>query len=78
MAVRQYGLEQNAAAERALADASRTLMVAVDKHFVGFADVEGRARQHLAVDGDAALGDPGFRVAARYDDGIFCAEAIGT
>ena len=33
VAVRQYGLEQNAAAERALADASSTLMVAVDKHF---------------------------------------------
>ena len=39
--------------------------LAVDPHVVGVADVEGGALEHLAVDGDAARGDPGFGVAAR-------------
>ena len=47
---------------RALRRAQR---LAVDAHVVGLADVEGGAGQHLAVDGDAPLGDPGLGVAAR-------------
>ena len=39
--------------------------LAVDAHVVGFAHIEGWAAEHLAVDGDAALGDPGLGVAAR-------------
>ena len=44
---------------------ARAERLAVDAHVVGLADVKGGAREHLAVDADAALGDPGFGVAAR-------------
>ena len=43
--------------------------LAVDAHVVGFADVEGGAVEHLAVDDDAPLGDPGLRVAPRAEPG---------
>ena len=39
--------------------------LAVDPDVVGVADVIGGALEHLAVDADAAGGDPGFGVAAR-------------
>ena len=42
---------------------------AVDLDFVAFAHVEGGTRQDAAIDGDAALRDPVFRVAPRADAG---------
>ena len=46
---------------RTLALAKR---LAIDAHVVGIADVEGGAVEYLAIDADAAFGNPGFGVAA--------------
>ena len=51
---------------RALARAQR---LAVDRDAVGRRHVERRRGNHRAVDGDAAVGDPGLRLAARGEAG---------
>ena len=43
--------------------------LAVDADLVVGADIERGRGQHLAIDGDAALRDPGFGVAARAKAG---------